>query len=313
MKTLNYLSILILLIVFFGCQNKKKSTNSLLNKSKFANEMVEFTPYEGNPLFSGTGSDTWDKLIRERGYILLEDGVYKMWYSGYNDAESDPKFLGYATSVDGINWDRYSEQPIFDGKWSEDMFVVKNDGTYFMYAEGKNDITHLLISGDGINWEEQGDIVILTVNGDTIPEPYGTPTVLIEDGKWSLLYERNDEAIWLAVSNDHLTWTNVQDEPVLEKGPLEYDAGAVAVNQVVKYEDNYYMFYHGSSNPDWADPNANALWSSNVAMSSDLINLEKYHGNPIVEGDTSSPILVFDGKKYRLYTMHANVALYLPK
>jgi hypothetical protein len=47
-------------------------------------------------------------------------------------------------------------------------------------------------------------------------------------------------------------------------------------------------------------------------MSTDLINWEKYPGNPLAEGDTSSPILVFDGEKYNLYTMHDIVWLYFP-
>ena len=311
MKTLLHLSAFLLVLSFISCQNKKKASSK--EEIQFANEMVKFTAYKGNPLFSGTDADTWDRKIRERGYILYEDGKYKMWYSGYKGGENDPKFLGYATSDDGIQWERYSDQPIFSEKWTEDMFVIKNEGTYYMFAEGAKDIAHLLTSADGINWDEQGDLIMLKTNGDTISYPYGTPVAWIEDGKWYLFYERNDLGIWLATSTDLITWTNIQYEPVIKMGPEEYDAGAVAVNQVVKYKGNYYIYYHGSSNPDWANPNARALWTSNVAISTDLINWVKYPGNPLVEGDTSSPNLVFDGEKYRLYTMHDKVGLYLPQ
>ncbi|NLA48865.1 MAG: hypothetical protein GX876_05310 [Bacteroidales bacterium] len=41
--------------------------------------MVKFTPYEHNPVFTGTKEDTRDRFIRERGFILLENGLYKMW------------------------------------------------------------------------------------------------------------------------------------------------------------------------------------------------------------------------------------------
>ncbi|MFN2396656.1 MAG: hypothetical protein ABR597_13320, partial [Bacteroidales bacterium] len=223
------------------------------------------------------------------------------------------KHLGYATSTDGINWERYAGNPVFDKKWTEDMFVLKSGETWYMYAEGKNDIAHMLSSSDGIHWEEQGDLVILKTNGDTIPAPYGTPTVWTENEKWNLFYERDDLGIWLATSEDKITWTNIQDEPVLEMGPEEYDAGAVAANQVVKYEGRYYIYYHGSTNPNWANPDENALWTSSVAMSTDLIHWKKYPGNPIVEGDHSSPILVFDGEKHNLYTMHDIVWLYFPE
>ncbi len=314
MKTALQLASMLLFLSVMSCKNRSKTTTDNNNVNEFPKEMVDFVPYKANPVFEGTGSDTWDKQIRERGYIIFENGIYKMWYSGYKGEDIDPKYLGYATSSDGINWDRHPENPIFSEKWTEDMFVIRDEDKYYMYAEGENDIAHLLTSDDGVNWNEEGDLDLRLTNGEPInPGPYGTPTVWIENGKWYLFYERNDEGIWLAESKDHITWTNIQDDPVLKMGPGKYDAGAVAVNQVVKFKGKYYMFYHGSSNPDWADPASQALWTSNVAMSTDLIHWVKYPENPIVEGDHSSPIMVFDGNRFRLYTMHASAWLYYSK
>ena len=309
MKAFTQLPIILLLLFLLGFINQHKSTIGKINKEEFPDEMVSFVPYKTNPIFKGTGTDTWDKQIRERGYIIFEGGIYKMWYTGYNGDDTVTKYLGYATSKDGINWNRYSKNPIFSEKWTEDMCVIKNEGKYYMFAEGRNDVAHLLVSNDGINWQEQGDLNIRTTDGKSIPGPYGTPTVWIENGKWYLFYERNDEAIWLAESNDHKTWINVQDEPVIKTGPEKYDSGAVAANQVVKYKDRYYIYYHASSAP----MASSTMWTSNVAMSTDLIHWIKYPKNPIVEGDHSSPILVFDGKIYRLYTMHDQVFLYFSK
>ena len=309
MKRVIPFGISLLILSFVSYKNIEKSGAEKLAQREFTSQFVNFNSYKGNPVFSGTGIDTWDKEIRERGFILFENGLYKMWYTGYNPKKSEKKFLGYATSKDGIEWARHPGNPIFKEKWTEDMFVIKNKGEYFMYAEGENDIAHLLTSRDGIHWIEKGDLTIKKTNGEIIPGPYGTPTVWIENGKWYLFYERNDEGIWLAESKDHKTWTNVQDSPVIRKGPEKYDAGAVAANQVVKYKDRYFLYYHASSRPM-----ATAVeWTSNVAVSTDLIHWTKYDRNPIVKGDHSSPILVYDGAKYRLYTMHPQVDLYLPK
>lgn len=309
MKRVIPFGISLLILSFVSYKNIEKSEAEKLAQREFPSQFVNFNSYKGNPVFSGTGIDTWDKEIRERGFILFENGLYKMWYTGYNPKKSEKKFLGYATSKDGIEWARHPGNPIFKEKWTEDMFVIKNKGEYFMYAEGENDIAHLLTSRDGIHWIEKGDLTIKKTNGEIIPGPYGTPTVWIENGKWYLFYERNDEGIWLAESKDHKTWTNVQDSPVIRKGPEKYDAGAVAANQVVKYKDRYFLYYHASSRPM-----ATAVeWTSNVAVSTDLIHWTKYDRNPIVKGDHSSPILVYDGAKYRLYTMHPQVDLYLPK
>ena len=297
-------------LILISCRPKQKPGSDIRGTEDFPNEMVEFTPYDHNPVFSGTKEETWDKHIRERGFILVENGMYRMWYTGYNDSDNATKYLGYATSPDGISWTRYEKNPVFNQKWTEDMFVFRVEDKYYMYAEGLNDVAHLLISDDGISWQEQGDLKVLTTKGDTIPGPYGTPSILIENRKWHLLYERNDEGVWLAVSDDHMIWTNVQDEPVLKKGPGNYDSGAVACNQVIKFKGKYYMYYHGTSDAGWANQGAVSIWTSNVAMSTDLVTWTKYPGNPVVEGDHSSPIMVYDGNNYRLYTMHNEVWLY---
>src|SRR4051794_13453218 len=65
-------------------------------------ELVSWKPVEGNPIFKGTGGDTWDFKIRERGFILPKPGGgYDLWYTGYNDAKSPNRFLGHASSSDG--------------------------------------------------------------------------------------------------------------------------------------------------------------------------------------------------------------------
>ena len=279
-----------------------------MQSEKFPPEIVDFAPFDGNPVFTGSGKDTWDTMIRERGYILYEENTFHMWYTGYNDSRSDTKYLGYATSPDGIIWTRHPENPVFDLSWVEDMQVVKHDGIYYMFAEGRNDIAHMLTSTDRIHWQDQGNLDIRYTSGEPLsPGPYGTPTVWIEDGIWYLFYERNDEGVWLASSTDRSVWTNISDDPVIAKGPDDYDSEAVALNQVVKYKGLYYAWYHACAHQPWRD------WTTNVAVSKDLIHWEKYPGNPLISGDKSSGILVRDGSRYRLYTMHPDVRIYFPK
>ena len=68
----------------------------------FPKELVDWVPFEGNPLFTGTGQDTWDREIRERGFILREGDAWRLWYTGYDSTKSEVKSLGYATSPDGL-------------------------------------------------------------------------------------------------------------------------------------------------------------------------------------------------------------------
>lgn len=283
------------------------STSSAIAEIDADPAMVNFTPYTNNPVFAGTDSATWDRHIRERGFILYEDSTYHMWYTGYASDDAD-LHLGYATSPDGIQWKRYAHNPIVGEGWIEDMIVVKHDTTWYMFAEGRNDIAHLLTSTDRIHWQERGSLDIRYVDGSKLsPGPYGTPAAWFENGNWYLLYERGDLGIWLAKSSDLITWTNVQDEPVLKPGPEPYDFYGVAVNQVVKRNGVYYAYYHATALKDWSD------WSSCVAMSTDLVHWTKYSGNPLLKENKSSPILVDNGAELRLYTMHPAVALHQAK
>lgn len=271
----------------------------------FPPELVQFTPYGKNPVFEGTDADTWDQMIRERGYILFEEGAFHMWYTGYRAGSDSRMCLGYATSPDGIRWTRYPDNPIFTRSWVEDMCVVTHEGVYYMFAEGLHDIAHLLTSTDRRNWHDHGPLDVRKTGGQPIePGPYGTPTIWIENGTWYLFYERRDAGVWLATSQDRLVWTNLQDEPVIAKGPARYDQHAVALNQVIQYRGRYYGYYHGTAEEPWKD------WTTNVAVSDDLLHWKKYPGNPIVTGDKSSGIVVFDGQGYRLYTMHPDVRVY---
>lgn len=296
----------IILLLFAACLMQVCFSQKHNITGAFPEALVHFIPYKSNPVFSGTGSATWDSQIRERGYILREGSTWHMWYTGYTDI-NDTKYLGYATSADGITWTRYKNNPVHSAGWVEDMCVVKSAGTYYMFAEGKGDTAHMLTSTDRIHWKEKGNLDIRRTNGAPIGKgPYGTPAVWKEKDTWYLFYERNDSGIWLATSKDLKTWTNVQDEPVLACGPGEYDKYAVAMNQVIKYKGLYYGYYHASAFKDWRE------WSTNVAVSKDLVHWRKYAYNPVIGNDKSSGIIVNDGTLYRLYTMHPEVNLYFP-
>jgi hypothetical protein len=272
--------------------------------------LVAWTPIPDNPVFSGTGRDTWDRKIRERGYILVgDDGTYHLWYTGYDSDRPTTMSLGHATSRDGLRWARDPANPIFKESWVEDMCVLKQDGTYAMFAEGRNDIAHLLTSPDGLKWTERGSLDVRKADGSPIsPGPYGTPAAWFEGGTWYLFYERGDLGVWVATSKDRKVWTNVKDDPVIAMGPEPYDQAAVAVNQIVKRDGYYYAFYHANGERPWKD------WTTCVARSSDLVHWEKYPRNPIIRNNCSSAILVRTPQgQDRLYTMHPDVKVFLPR
>jgi hypothetical protein len=99
----------------------------------------------------------------------------------------------------------------------------------------------------------------------------------------------------------------VQDDPILSPGPADYDRNLIAMNQVIRYRDRYYAVYHGAKKSD--DPKQPTLWSTGLAVSNDLLHWKKFPGNPLrpVAENKSSGLLIRDGDRFRLYTMHNEV------
>ena len=268
----------------------------------------DFSAYCGNPVFAGAGPGHWDANIRERGWILRDGDRWWLWYTGYED-KSSIKRLGLATSSDGLNWTRHHANPLC-GAWVEDMMVVPHDRRLYMFAEGEHDRAELLISDDGLRWSHRGTLDVRLTDGSPIPPgPFGTPTGFYRDGTWYLFYERGDKAVWLATSKDLKVWTNVSDEPVLRPGPEAYDSSRIALNQIVEHDGRFYGLYHGTDDQD-----SPALWTSNVAVSDDLLTWTKCSGNPLFPkaANRSSNILVpMSAGTFRLYTMHNKVEAFL--
>ena len=283
-------------------------------KDLFPPELVDFVAEPQQPVFRGAGPGHWDVRIRERGWIMREGDGYRMWYTGFDRDGSSLLKLGYATSPDGIHWTRYDQNPIYDQHWVEDMMVVKHQGSYYMFAEGKDDQAQMLTSPDGIQWTRVGQLDVRKKNGEPIElGPYGTPTVWAEDNVWYLFYERRDLGIWVATSKDMKVWTNVKDEPVIPLGPADYDKEQIALNQIIKYHGRYYAYYHGAGSR--LPGTRKRLWCTCVATSTDLMDWQKYEKNPLfpLEENKSSGILVHDGQRYLLYTMHDQVIRHVPR
>lgn len=275
----------------------------------FPAELVEFTPCAKNPIFTAEGPGHWDVKIRERGWILRDGEVWHLWFTGYDGTREGIKLLGHATSSDGLAWKRDAKNPVYSEHWVEDVMVVKHDGTFYMFSEGTGDRAQLLTSPDGVNWTRVGKLDVRYADGRPLsPGPFGTPTVFIEGDTWYLFYERGDQAVWLASSKDMKVWTNVRDEPVMRPGPESYDDNMIAFNQVIKHKGRYYASYHGSG-----DESSPKTWSSNLAVSDDLLHWEKYEHNPLLGDNQSSNLFVDDGTGIRLYSMHEAVRVYLPK
>lgn len=267
--------------------------------------LTSFRADPAEPVFTAAPAGQWDARIRERGWILKEADGWHLWYTGYDGTATGLRKLGYATSGDGIHWERYPRNPLDSVHWIEDMQVVPHAGKYYMFAEGEHDQAQLLLSKDKRQWDRIGTLDIRTTNGQPLtPGPFGTPAAWVEGETWYLLYERRDKGVWLAASTDLKVWKHVQDDPVLVPGPADYDSDMIAVNQVIRDRGLYYAIYHGRGKVTAAQPKP--PWSTGLAVSSDRLHWRKCAENPLFPrgADKSSGIFVQEGNGRLLYTLH---------
>ena len=99
---------------------------------------INWTKYP-NPVIYPGGYNSWDSKAVSPGAVIKENGIYKMYYCGYSD-EYDNWHVGYATSVDGINWEKYP-QPIITGTygWEHQLIpssIIKFNNQYYLYYTG---------------------------------------------------------------------------------------------------------------------------------------------------------------------------------
>ena len=128
---------------------------------------TNWTKYSGNPVLSPGLPGSWEPKILEPIVIRMGDTL-KMWYSGYNRDIGKGR-IGYATSLDGINWDKYESNPVIDsgstGEWDNGGLAPKSvifDGTiYRMWYVGYDVLNWHRVgyatSPDGINWTKYDD------------------------------------------------------------------------------------------------------------------------------------------------------------
>ena len=116
----------------------------------FSEDGITWTAYDADddgkaaPVLQGTYVDgDWDKNYVSRCTVIKgDDEIYRMWFSGGTGAMNHG--IGYATSSDGINWDKDANNPIFyktDGiSWRADRtycpMVIEDGGTYKMWFTG---------------------------------------------------------------------------------------------------------------------------------------------------------------------------------
>jgi len=186
----------------------------------------------------GPGEARWESVDVLSAEVLYDpvEGLFKMWYTGF---DRERYAIGYATSRDGLRWERYPDNPVLastGGEWDREGVgfpaVVHVNGKYYMYftrlkrARAHRDAAlGSAISDDGVRWERLEDPILLPgAAGVYDARALVGPEVFLDDGgTWHLLYAGgrdfpgDDDGRWVilhATSSNGISW-RVDPEPVL--------------------------------------------------------------------------------------------------
>lgn len=166
-----------------------------------------FERQSADPVLSA--EEDWEKVAVMCPHVIWDetDSIFKMWYSAGEQYEPDA--IGYATSRDGLNWEKYTGNPVFkanpEKRWEKHKVtacqVIRREKDYLMFYIGFHDINYAQIgmarSRDGItDWQEYEHNPIITPewrkwDASATYKPFA----IREDDHWKLWYNGRDGAL----------------------------------------------------------------------------------------------------------------------
>ena len=92
------------------------ATTVVIVASTTAHAQVDWTRDPLTPVLPAGQPGEWDDELAGASTVTFHEGIYKMWYEGNGG-------FGYATSPDGLVWDKHAANPILEpgepGRWDE--------------------------------------------------------------------------------------------------------------------------------------------------------------------------------------------------
>lgn len=87
---------------------------------------LTWTKHDPNPVLPpGARAQDWDAITVDKPTVIKDGSVYRMWYTGdqvFTDSTADPWKIGYATSTDGIRWEKSPDNPVLSPSNREGRF-----------------------------------------------------------------------------------------------------------------------------------------------------------------------------------------------
>jgi predicted GH43/DUF377 family glycosyl hydrolase len=252
----------------------------------------------GRPVLPVGPRGSWDGFEVTAPTVIKQDGVYKMWYTGCSGIQEQGRVvyrIGYATSSDGINWQKHPTyvldcgppgswdglggvafpEVIYDGEFYRMWFCGIGEGDALSSQESTG--IGYAWSRDGINWTKSAyNPIIRPTFGKEIA--ITKPCVLYRDEVYQMWYGyvgvQMGFLIGYASSNSpEINWKKDYRNPVL-KGALGWEIIISPGEVMYDEEEKVYKMWYGGSDGE--------RYQIGYAISEDGIRWFKSSKNPIL-------------------------------
>lgn len=219
-----------------------------------------WTKRASNPVLDRGPPGSWDADGVGMPSVLIDGGIYKMWYLGLN-YDAHIIGIGYATSSNGVSWTKYTGNPVLSpgfAQWDHGLSAgwVIYDGTrYKMWYTGNDPLGTSRIgyatSPDGISWSKYAGNPIFDTGapGEWDESDVGIPSILFDGSSYEMWYSgmssSNILRIGYATSSNGISWVRHPLNPVLKGTPGEWDRSDVTGPSVIYDGSIYHMWYTG--------------------------------------------------------------------
>lgn len=230
------------------------------------NEIVRFISKDGirwgrkKTVLAGKCDSEWERAVN-RACVVKVNNLFYMWYTGQNEGKSS---IGLATSEDGVNFKRCSENPLIKAeKYYEGIAVMnpcvlwdeKNKIFRMWYSAGENyepDVICYAESLDGKKWNRYSNNPVLKNSlNDYDRMKVGGCDVLRMPDRYLIFYigyENIDNArICCAESLDGKNWLRNKNNPILSASKGQWDCDAVYKPSVISEDNTWRLWYNGRS------------------------------------------------------------------
>jgi predicted GH43/DUF377 family glycosyl hydrolase len=202
----------------------------------------------------------WENDIN-RPVVIKNGDRYQMWYTGQAKGKS---WIGYATSKDGVTWERMSDKPVLAAEkpWEKVAVmcphVIYDDQAkvYRMWYSGGEQYEPNAIgyatSADGLQWTRHDKNPIFKPDPKNAWEKNRvTGCQVVRHGDWHLMFyigfrDVNYAQIGVARSKDGITdWQRHPANPIIRPGKDQWDRDAVYKPYAIYDGKQWLLWYNG--------------------------------------------------------------------